>query len=294
MVLAIIAGVAGLGFFNLPQIRGQSSPTASAPLPSFEVASIKPSQSADFGRRIMMLPGRFTATGVTTKFLVAFGYNVKEFQISGGPSWINLERYDIDAKEEDSLEEKLRSLPPDQRGEQLRLRVQSLLADRFKLSVTHESKELPVYALVVAKNGPKLQEAKPGDTYSNGIKGPDGRVHSGMGLMRMGGGEMTGQGIPMANLVMMLSQQLGRTVLDQTGMKGNYNVELKWTPDQSQPAMPMGPDSAKPPADNAPLPDSSGPSIFTAIQEQLGLKLESTKGPVEILAIDHVERPSEN
>jgi uncharacterized protein (TIGR03435 family) len=92
----------------------------------------------------------------------------------------------------------------------------------------------------------------------------------------------------------MLSHQLGRTVLDKTGLKGNYDFTLEWTPDQSQPAMLMGPEGGKPGTDNAPPPESSGPSLFTAIQEQLGLKLESTKGPVEILVIDHVEKPSEN
>ena len=98
----------------------------------------------------------------------------------------------------------------------------------------------------------------------------------------------------MASLARMLSQQLGRTVLDQTGLKGNYDFTLHWTPDQSQAAMPMGPDGGKPATDNAPPPESSGPSIFTAIQEQLGLKLESTKGPVDVIVIDHIERPSEN
>ena len=162
--------------------------------------------------------------------------------------------------------------------------------------MSHETKELPVYALVVAKDGPKLHEAKPGDTYPNGIKGPDGtRDTPGTGLMRMGRGPANrsrgSHGVPWC---IMLSEQLGRTVLDQTGLKGNYDFTLQWTPDQSQAAMPMGPEGGKPGADNAPPPESSGPSIFTAIQEQLGLKLESTKGPVEFLVIDHIERPSEN
>ena len=99
--------------------------------------------------------------------------------------------------------------------------------------MSHGTKELPVYALVVAKNGPKLQEAKPGDTYPNGIKGPDGRALGHGGMMRMGPGQLTGQGVPMTFLVQQLSQQLGRTVLDQTGLKGNYDFTLKWTPDQS-------------------------------------------------------------
>jgi uncharacterized protein (TIGR03435 family) len=171
--------------------------------------------------------------------------------------------------------------------------IQSLLADRFKLRVSHETKELPVYALVVAKNGPKCQEAKPGDTYPNGIKGFDGRAQ-GAGSFRAGNGHLTLQGYPISFLSLLLAERLDRTVLDQTGLKGKYDIALKWTPDENLAATPSGPAGGNPGADAAAQPDSSGPSIFTAIQEQLGLKLESTKGPVEIIVIDHIERPSEN
>jgi uncharacterized protein (TIGR03435 family) len=290
--VAALAGPVVFGLVNPSQVRAQSTQTTGVPLPSFEVASVKRNLSGPPGTRIMIPPGRFTVTGTTPKFLIEFAYNVKDFQVSGGPSWISSERYDIDAKEEDSQVEELQKLPPDQRLEQIRLRIQSLLADRFKLKVSHTTKELPDYALVVAKNGPKLHEAKPGDTYPNGIKGPDGTAQANM--VRMGRGELTGQGIPLATLVVMLSQQLGRTVLDQTGLKGNYDVALQWTPDPSEAVMLKGPEGGNPGPENSPPPDSSGPSIFTAIQEQLGLRLESTKGPVDILVIDHVEFPSEN
>ena len=293
-LLAAIAGPVVFGLSNVPRISAQSPPTAAAPLPSFEVASIKPNRSGDLNRRIMFLPGRLSATGITAKFLISMAYGVKEFQVSGGPGWIDSQRYDLDAKEEESQPEAEHKLPFEKVREHNQLMMQSLLADRFKLKVSHQTKELPVYALVVAKNGPKLQEAKPGNTYPNGIKGPDGVAHAGMFMMRAGGGEMTGQGVPLANLVMMLSQNLGRTVLDQTGLKGNYDIHLKWTPDESEAAMFSGPAGPKPLGDNPAPQDSSGPSIFTALQEQLGLKLDSTKGPVEIIAIDHVEQPSEN
>src|SRR5208282_231631 len=204
------------------------------------------------------------------------------------------DRFDIDAKEPDAFAEQLAKLPPDQRRGKLGLLIQSLLADRFALKVSHTSKELPIYALVVAKGGPKVPEAKPGDTYPNGIKRPDGRPVGGAGMMTMGPGQLTGQGVPITFLVQQLSQQLGRTVLDQTGLKGIYDLTLKWTPDQSSGGMFQGPPGGGPAPDNAPPPDTSGPSIFTAVQEQLGLKLESTKGPVEILIIDHVAQPSEN
>ena len=234
---------------------------------------------------------------MTAKILIAWAYAgislpLQDNQLSGGPSWISSERYDIDAKLDDSQVEALEKLPPEQRILQNKLRVQSLLADRFKLVVREETKEIPVYALVIAKNGPKLQETKPGDTYPNGIKGPDGRPS--LACCGWETGQLKGQALPMATLVMMLSHQLGRTVLDQTGLKGKYDFALKWTPDQSSAGDVHGADGVKPGAESAPPPDSSGPSIFTAIQEQLGLKLESTKGPVESIVIEHIERPSEN
>ncbi len=297
--IAAVAGPVVFGLVVAPQIRAQSTQTTSAPMPSFEVASIKPNRSGDDHLWINFQAGRFTVTGATIKFLIEEAYDVKDFQVSGGPSWINSERYNIDAKVEDSLVEELQKLPPDQRGKQMNLMVQSLLADRFKLRLIHETKELPVYALVIPKNGPKLQEAKSGDTYPSGIKDLEGRGHGNVVRVEpIGGGQLnlTAQAITIETLVRLLmdARILDRTVLDQTGLKGRYDFTLQWTPDQGQRAMLMGPEGGKPGTDNTPPPDSSGPSIFTAIQEQLGLKLESQKGPVEFLVIDHVERPSEN
>ncbi|MGA3328790.1 MAG: TIGR03435 family protein [Terriglobia bacterium] len=160
--------------------------------------------------------------------------------------------------------------------------------------MSHGTKELPVYALVVAKNGSKLHEAKPGDTYPKGLKGSDGRPIGHPNVLHIARGQLIGQGIPIGTLAMLLSFQLDRTVLDQTGLKGNYDVTLLWTPDEASAAMTAGPGGGASGAGAAPPPESSGPSLFTAIQEQLGLKLESTKGPVEVLVIEHIERPSEN
>lgn len=291
---AILAGSLVFAFFHAPQVRGQSAPTTPAPSPSFEVASIKPNRSGDMRIGIRFQPGRFTTTGATVKQLIGLAYNVRDFQVTGGPSWISSDKFDIDAKEPDGFTEELQKLPPDQRHAKLGLMIQSLLADRFALKVSHTTKELPAYALVVAKNGPKFQEAKAGDTYPNGMKAPDGRALGHGGMMSMGPGQLTGQGVPLEFLVHQLAQQLGRNVLDQTGLKGNYDFTLQWTPDQRPAGMPMGPEGGRPHTDNAPPPDTSGPSVFTAIQEQLGLKLESTRGPVDTLVIDRVERPSEN
>ena len=162
--------------------------------------------------------------------------------------------------------------------------LQTLLADRFKLTTHRTTKELPIYSLVVAKGGSKLHEANSGE-----IKGPDGRPEPpGSSLIGFRSGELTGQNLEMDQLARLLTEQTGRTVVDNTGLKGNYDLTLNWTPDQIAPngLAGGGPDSS--------TSSEPGPSIFTAIQEQLGLKLQSQKGPVEILVIDHVERPSEN
>jgi uncharacterized protein (TIGR03435 family) len=171
--------------------------------------------------------------------------------------------------------------------------LQALLQDRFKLTLHRETKELPVYSLVVAKNGPKLQEAKPAEPDGNGIRGPDGRPAVGGHFVRMARGELNGHSLGMADIVRLLTQQLGRTVLDRTGLTGNYDFTLQWTPDEGQPPGFKEPAGGQGIGSSAPR-DSSWPSIFTAIQEQLGLKLESQRGPVEILVIDHAERPSPN
>jgi uncharacterized protein (TIGR03435 family) len=289
-LLVVIAGLALLGFVKPPRIRGQS-PSTTLP-PSFEVASIKPNHSGAQQIMIMFRPGTFTTKGTTVKLLITIAYGVKEFQVSGGPGWINTDRFDVDGKMSDTEVEYLNKLPPDQQSTRMGLMVQGLLADRFQLKVSHATKDLPVYALVVAKNGPKLHEAKPGDTYPNGIKGLDGVAHP--GIMRMGPGQINGQALQMRQLATMLSQILGRDILDQTGLKGQYDINLQWTPDVGEGMMFGEHAGPKPPGDNPAPPESTGPSIYTALQEQLGLKLDSTKGPVEIIVVDHVEQPSEN
>jgi len=148
--------------------------------------------------------------------------------------------------------------------------LKTLLADRFQLRLRRESKELPVYALVVGKNGPKFHEA-------------DGATPGGMNYGR---GRITARKASMEDFAKRLESELGRTVVNRTALKGDFAFEMEWIPDTGQPLGLLGPSPA--PA------DTSGPSVFTALQEQLGLKLEPQKGPVEILVIDHAEKPSEN
>jgi uncharacterized protein (TIGR03435 family) len=279
-----------------PVVLGQASATqgtSPAPALAFDVASIKPNKSTDEMTRIGLMPGaNFVATNVSPLMLIRMAYGVEDNQISGAPSWLGSEKYDIEAKPNDFEANQLQKLSPQERSAAVGQMIQALLADRFKLTLHHETKELPEYVLVIAKNGPKIQDAKPDDTYPNGLKGPDGRP--GAGMMRMMPGQITAQGISLADLARTLTGQLGSTVIDKTGLTGKYDFTLQWTPDVSQaPLMAGAGPGAQGPGAAAPA-DSSGPSIFTALEEQLGLKLESQKGPVDILVIDHVEEPSEN
>ena len=268
---------------------GLAGQTGTAPL-SFEVASIKPSGPDDHRTMIQMQPGGgLRTTGSTLKMLLTLAYDVREFQISGGPGWINTDRYDIMAKSasspaSDNPPDDPRKMTEEQRktlADQMRERLRAMLADRFQLALHRETKEQSVYALVVAKGGSKLQE-------SDAKEGTGPR-----GMMRMGRGQISGQAIQLEMVTRMLSSQLGRPVIDRTGLKGNFDVKLEWTPDPGQSGGPFG-GGPPPGADAPPPPDPNGPSLFTALQEQLGLRLESQKGPVEMLVIDKVEKPSEN
>ena len=295
--MAAVAGPIVFGLMNAPQSRAQSQPASATPRPSFEAASVKPDKSAGDGVTIRVEPGgRFVAHNVTLKLLMQEAYGVKEAQISGGPGWIDSEHYDIEAKPEDSAGEAMQKLGPDQRKEQLMLMMQSLIEDRFKLTLRHDTKELPVYALVVAKNGPKFHEtttplpAEPPPQKPEGAQGPPVR----MGIMMSDRGHLNVTGARLDMFANVLSRLLGRIVQDQTGLTGRYDFTLKWTPDESQGGMFKGAGGGPPPEPAPSSSDASGPSIFTALQEQLGLKLESKKGAVDTLVIEQVEKPSEN
>jgi bla regulator protein blaR1 len=241
----------------------------------FEAASIKPSAPMGMGMvkvGVQMLPGgRVSMSGVTAKFLIQQAYGVREFQIIGGPDWLGSDRYDITAKPEGAAT-----------PEQVKVMMQGLLADRFKLQFHRETKELPTYALVVAKGGPKFHES---EVVPEGSDRPKGTRVS-----MKGRGQFNLERAPVAALANQLGQVLGRSVTDKTELAGNYDFKLEWTPDENSAGMMRGPGGDGP----APSPDTAGTSIFTALQEQLGLKLESTKGPVEILVIERAEKSSEN
>jgi len=273
--------------------ESQTQNTADIP-PVFAVASVKPSKGGVgvISEKLFEKTNGFTATNLTLQMLIRQAYGVEDNQISGAPNWLNSERYDIEAKIDKSVLDALQELSEDQRLRQRKHMLQQFFADRSRLKLHRETQHLRVYALVIAQNGPKLQEAIPGDIYPNGFTGPDGRV--GAAMMRFGVGELTGQAVPVSLLVRHLSRELSRElggsiIEDKTGLKGNYDFKLQWTPGVSQ-----APTGVQQGSDSTPSGDSSRPSLFAALQKQLGLNLESQNGPGETLVIDHVERPSEN
>lgn len=257
-----------------------SQPKAATPVvaaPVFEVAAIKLNNSGSGSSNSDTNNGRLTATNVSLKGLMQYeAYGIPASRILGGPKWLDSTRFDIEAKMDDAEAAQLKALDYEHRRVQAQAMFQQLLADRFQLKVHWETRELPVYALVVTKKGAKLQPAK--DTTGN--TGTSSNSHG-------SGVQFTATGQTLAQLAESLTSaaahDLGREVIDRTGIEGKYDVSLNWTRDTG--AASAGPDSNT---------QDSGPSIFTAIQEQLGLKLEPSKGPVRVLVIDHAEMPSEN
>jgi uncharacterized protein (TIGR03435 family) len=223
---------------------------AQTPL-AFEAASIKPASPGRGNVMYYRTPpgGRVSISNATLKLLIQNIYLVRDFQISGGPAWISTQGWDIEATPGASIS----AVTIEQRTQML----QTLLNDRFQLAVHRETKELPVYDLVVAKGGSKLQPS--GDAVC---------------CMMTNTGSFTAKKTTVSMFASVFSGMVGRKVIDKTALEGNFDIDLHWSPDEK--------------------PDDGGPSVFTAIQEQLGLRLQASKGPVEVLVIDRAERPSEN
>jgi uncharacterized protein (TIGR03435 family) len=275
----VAAAALVLGIAVAPALVALRAAPQEAP-PAFEVASIKLDISGQPGPVYNMFPPLVRVERATLRSLILMAYRVHDFQVLGGPGWIKSDRYNIEAKVPGKpvLNEAYRNL-------QLR-RLQTLLEDRFHLALHREMKELPIYKLTVAKGGPKLEQPNciqrgPGDPIAPGKTMSD---YCGFGGWFPGRYEATTGG--MADLAGGLSDLLERVVVDKTGITGMFHLYLTFTPDDSTIRLPDLPGAPPPPVD--------GPNVFTALQEQLGLKLESGRGPVEVLVIDHVERPSEN
>lgn len=283
----IVAIVAASAIFAA---RAQTSHPKGAALPSFEVASIKINTTPPAVSEIRFPgpSGEFTAS-ISTKMLMVLAYNVKDFQISGAPSWTAAQVYDIDAKEDSPTAAKLAQVPAEKRVAQVRLMLQSLLADRFHLEIHHTTTDVPMFSLVVSKAG-KLPESHGDCEPGHGAPAPSpaqpGQWPAPSCMGRNLPGHIAGLDMPISMLASDLSSLLGETVNDKTGLTANYNVTLNWTPDTDQPRLPPGAPF--------PQPDPNGPSLQGALEDQLGLKLVSTKGPVDTLVIDHIEEPTPN
>jgi len=246
----------------------------------FEVASIKPSDPNARGSSVMTdKVGSLRGTNMPIRSLITMAYGIRDFQLSGDPGWLSAERYDIVAKPE-AIENATSTPDPhdmtdDQRkvrDEQWRERVRNLLADRFGLVIHKETKEEQIYHLVIAKGGSKLKEVTtPGPRQG----------------MSMNTGRAEGFAAPMKMLADNLAGTVGRPVVDMTGLTAKYDWKLQWSPDPGT-AIPGPNTSQQQPA------DAPGPTIFTAVQEQLGLKLETARGPVDTWVIDKIDRPSGN
>ena len=239
--------------------------------PAFEEASIKLDMNLE-GADVDTSPGLLRSQ-MTLRRYIAYAYDMRPYQVIGGLPWMDSEHYAIVAKLENPRVGSAAASSPRQESDseesQIRTALQQLLADRFQLKFHRESKDLPGYALAVAKGGLKIKEVPAGD-------GSDTSSH-GNGTTR----KLSATRVNMPGFAAYLSRQLSRPVVDQTHVAGYYTFTLEWTPDELKPIAP---------SDQQPLP-----SLFTALQEQIGLKLESQHAaPVEILAIDSAERPSEN
>jgi bla regulator protein blaR1 len=289
--------------------------TPDGPKPSFEVSSVKPSTAGNNFIGIGRQPGgRFNANNVPLRLLIQNAYRVRDFQVIGGPSWMGTDRWNIEARAEEG------SIPP-QAGppdpnvpDPIGLRLQSLLEDRFQLKLHRETRELPTYTLTVAKDGVKMKsvDAPPRFTPGQGGGapppppppapggGPPANFTPPPGSIMMGSGSLIGGAMTMTQIVNSLSGLVGRTIIDKTDLKGYFDLRLQFAPESAPGGLgPLGPIGGGPPPPGAPggapaAASDPAVSIFTAVQEQLGLKLDSTRGPVEVLVIDSVQKPSEN
>jgi uncharacterized protein (TIGR03435 family) len=241
-----------------------SQATSATTSPAFDVASIHPHTPVPHERSHIISAsnsGSFQTINVSLKPLIQYAFDIPQSRIVNAPDWTSSQAFNIDAKTVDeALIQRLHDLPSDQAKPIKLAMIQALLADRFGLKTHREQRELPLYDLVVAKSGSKLTPAK-----SDGLT-----INHGLGYVNA-------KGITLPLISQELARDAGRVVIDKTNLPGRFDIDLRWQPDDA------------PPSQEATLP-----SLFTALQEQLGLQLEPHKGPVEVLVIDDVHQPSEN
>jgi uncharacterized protein (TIGR03435 family) len=290
-VLMVVMSAAGL------VVAGAQTRAAEGKAPAFDVASIKTNRTRTDARGVSTQPGRLTITGLTVREIVAFAYGIpnplRNSRISGGPKWLDSDRFDISAKADTAAS-----------ADTMRLMLRALLADRFRMVARNTTAELPIYALRLARSdgalGPRLRRTTDIDCVRfmanrGGVPPPLPRDPKDVPtcVIRAEPGLMVARSRTMQDLITVAFPRVveDRVVVDRTGLTGSYDVLLEWAPDPR----PFATAADLPPGLPAPPPPtSSGPSIFTAIQEQLGLRLQSDKGTVDVLMIERVERPSED
>jgi uncharacterized protein (TIGR03435 family) len=271
-IRARLATALSLSLIALPAIA-QETPTVPNP-PPYDIISIHPHNAMDDNISFMSRPGNFAATNCTLKELISEAYGIREDLISGLPGWADTAHFDVTAKVSDFNPNVFKNLTREQRDSMLL----PMLADRFHVKAHTEVKTLSVFNLVVAKDGPKFKlNPPPPVDPDNPQKGREGR-----GNININNDDLTATAISLSSFAETLAGQLNHTVIDKTGLTGDYDFKLKWTPEEQ----------ANSTADNGTT--DRPPDLFTALQEQLGLKLEATKGPVTTLVVDHAEQPSPN
>jgi uncharacterized protein (TIGR03435 family) len=254
---------------------------------TFDVASVKPNTSGPNGPVASGTQpgGRLTMINVPLRMVIRTAYQVQDYQLVDAPDWIAAERFDINAKA-------AQDIPPPTAADAgpLRAMIQALLAERFKLAVHLDTRQLPVFALEQARRdgqlGPQLHRSTidcvaVAEARQSGAAPPPAPGERPRCGVRAGNGQLIAGGFALSQFVTILAPMVQRTVLDRTGLTGNYDIDLRWNPQLTLDAAP-----------GAAPPDTDSPSLFTALQEQLGLRLVATRGPVSVLVIDHVERPT--
>lgn len=287
------------GLARPAQGRAQSSSQNAAPNPAaltagYQHVSVTPGETGNgiIQNRILFKPDSLMAKNQTLQELLKLAYGVQASQISAGPDWLTTASFNIEAKLDDATVAELKKLSPEQQKMERDLMFQNLLADQFKVALHRESKLLPGYALVIAQNGPKVQPAKPGDTYPNGIKGLDGRP-AGPHRFNFGPEGLVVQALPMSFVANSLAIHLDQPVVDRTGLTGDYDFTLKWPTRAEPPVETLVHKNAETGAKETTVYIDSA-SLIAAVEEQLGLKLDPQTIPLPVLVIDRAEKPAAN
>ena len=283
----------GVGCLLLPwlMVMGRFSPGlngqvlhADPPLPSFDIATIRLSKGDSL--RTVRSASELHMLDVTARYLIEQAYNIpwtngSKDRIRGGPGWLDSDHYDVDAKISPETAVTLEQMTEEQRRRQMNLRLQTLLADRLKLKLHFETLQEPMFAIMPGRNGAKL----------TALSNAAGQQNPGISVRYNGqAAQMTAKGATLGDLARWLtgySEMGGQTVVDQTGLTERYDFVLNWTRERALTSGEQNGESESPSS-------AGGPALFTALQEQLGLKLVNTRGPVEIIIVDSIERPTEN